>query len=288
MPDEIIGTEDLKQLRIIAPTDRRAYDTWAFDDTLCSGLLNHAFANPARKECLRWHWERAIQIYWREGKSRRDLANELSLSPDAIKSLVKTIRATADEFIAGGSVVATPDPPKTPKAKWSLAHTIGKLDIFALFDDDAEKAIAASTFLEEFRRLSTINLLGLFNEGISGRLITILDKSEALGVSQNPAVDVAGAFSAATTQIKSQVARDDPFEGRPLSFQPDRRTSYEVGQRGRPRKEKPAVSPIQRKRGRPRKTVSTLPITDAPIASDIFLTPGMAEQFHEGSAAVNV
>jgi len=39
----------------------------------------------------------------------------------------------------------------------------------------------------------------------------------------------------------------------------------------------------------PEKPTVTLPITaDAPIASGIFLTPAMAEQFHEGSAAINV
>jgi hypothetical protein len=272
MLDEIISTEDLKQLRVIAPTDRRQFDQWAWDDSFCANLLDHAFANPARPEQGRWHWKQAIEIFWRGNKSRRDLANELGLTFDAIKSLITTIRKTAEDFKTAGSIAAQHNSsPKTPKTNWSLAHTIGTTDIFALFDEDAEKAKAASTFLEEFRRLSTINLLGLFNDGISGRLIDAFQEGNG---------DAQCVETPEITALKLSVARDDPFEGRPFCSQPvqwTKRTKYEIGQRGRPRKEKPAVRQIKRKRGRPKK-VYTPTITDAPVASEFFLLPG-GQQF---------
>jgi hypothetical protein len=199
------GTEDLAQLRIIAPTDRRQFDTWAFNDDFCHDLLLHVFANQHQKDRA-WAWKRAIDLYWREGKSRRELAAELDRSLDAIKSLLSTIRKTAEKFIAGGKVVKEPSEFRESRPAYPMtAHVISDDDILAL----AEGNKAAQIFVEEYHRLSVQSLLEL------------------------------------TTFVDAPTAESEK--------------------------------------------VITLPITaDAPIASDIFLTPRVAEQFHEGSAAVNV
>src|SRR5712672_2633815 len=97
-------TEDLQGLRTYTP-DRRDYDDWANNDEFCHALLLHksAHATPV----VIGHWNRAIQSYWRERKSRRELATELDLSLDAVKSLLRTIRRAADEFRKSGPSTAT-------------------------------------------------------------------------------------------------------------------------------------------------------------------------------------
>jgi hypothetical protein len=202
------GKEDLTQLRIIAPTDRRQFDTWAFNDDFCHDFLLHVFANQHQKDRA-WAWKRAIDLYWREGKSRRELANELDRSLDAIKSLLATIRKAAEQFIAGGQAVKEPSDFREGGPAYGLvAHVIQESDILALAEGDK----AAQIFVEEYNRLSIISLLEL------------------------------------TTFVEGDAPTAEP-----------------------------------------KKVTAALPITaDASIASDIFLMPGMAEQFHEGSAAVNV
>jgi hypothetical protein len=200
------GTEDLAQLRIISPTDRRQFDRWAFDDEFCHDFLLHVFANQHQKDRA-WAWKRSIDVYWREGKTRRELAAELDRSLDAVKSLLTTIRKAAEKFTAGGQVVKEPSEFRESRPAYPMtAHVISDDDILAL----AEGNKAAQIFIEEYHRLSVETLLEL------------------------------------TTFVEDDAPTAEP--------------------------EKPTV---------------TLPITaDAPIASDIFLTPPMAEQFHEGSAAV--
>ena len=152
-----LGTNDLDQLRIIAPTDRRHFDTWAFDDSFCHDLLLHVFANQHQKDRA-WAWKRAIDLYWREGKSRRELATELDRSLDAIKSLLTTIRRAAEKFIAGGKIVTEPPEFRQSRPAYApTAHVIGELDILALAEGDK----AARFFIEEYHRLSVATLLEL-------------------------------------------------------------------------------------------------------------------------------
>ena len=264
MPHEIIGTEDLAQLRVVYPNDQRQFDWWAFDDGFCANLLTYAFANPARKgTTLRWEWQRAIQVYWREGKSRRDLATELSLSFDAIKSHISTIRKTAREFIVGGQAVRESAGLEQP-AKHQRVRTIEKLEIDKLAEGDEDTKV----YVEECRRLAVSNVLSLFNPTISKQLLELQRKHDEAADETVRQQCITEAWL-----IKNSVAKDDPYgEGRPFTFQADRRTKTKFSPRGRPRKEKPAVPQIKRKRGRPKK-VYTPTITDAPVASGLFLLP---------------
>jgi hypothetical protein len=99
--------EDLGELRIVPPTDRRAEDSWAFDDNFVKSFLVHTFSTRHQKD-RGWAWKRAIDLYWKQGVSRRELAVELDRSLDAIKSLIKTIRKAAERFLANGGVVQSP------------------------------------------------------------------------------------------------------------------------------------------------------------------------------------
>jgi hypothetical protein len=151
------STEDLAQLRIISPTDRRQFDQWAFDDEFCHDFLLHVFANQHQKDRA-WAWKRAIDLYWREGKSRRQLAAELDRSLDAVKSLLTTIRKAAEKFILGGKVVKEPPEFRASRPAYALtAHVIRDSDILALAEGDK----AARIFVEEYHRLSVATLLEL-------------------------------------------------------------------------------------------------------------------------------
>jgi len=271
-----LATEDLAQLKITSPTDRRGYDSWAFDDDFCSAFLTDtAVCLPKTKV---WMWRRAIEIYWRGGQSRRELANDFGLSLDAVKSLLTTIRKSAQDFTAHGRPASEPVESSRPSPKkWTLPHVIREGDILALAYGDEE----TSFFVEEYRRVTTEAWLQLFDSQVSSTLIQTLRHSEAIGkVESLGATPIAIGLVSKAVELKLSVAKDDPFEGRAIftDFGP---TPVQYENRGRPRKESKSVPKVKRKRGRPRKSEKsiTLPIADAMDSSEFFKTQIAQEPF---------
>jgi hypothetical protein len=234
--DDKLLNKDLAGLHIVAETDHRADDSWAWDDEFVKDFLLHTFANRHQRDRA-WAWKRTIERYWRDGISRRELASELRRSLDAIKSLIRTIRKSAARFIADRRTVDLPEGFKTPFRirNWTPPHTIREADMFNLADGDE----AAHLFIEEFARLELANRLRLFDGDISAKLAQLLDRSEALGtidtVAIGPAIEASAILSEAQA-LKSSAAKPDPFEGRAL-FCFDREKRYiSPKRRGRPQK----------------------------------------------------
>jgi hypothetical protein len=235
-------------LRTAKATDHRNYDDWSNDEGLCQRFL---IDRPST-------WRTAIQRYWRDRCTRRELATELGQSLETVKNLLRRIRK------------AVKSPGKKPSAKlecqWPRRpHTeINERDILAICDGEAE-AIAHA---EEYRRLSILNQLSLFSPAITGELVKMFEQAVDDAIEETGSK--IGRLVAKADALKASAAKDDPFAGRPLiqSFT-DARTEYHADRRGRPRKEKHAVP--TRKRGRPRKVrdISDLRIT--PISPPIFL-----------------
>ena len=258
MHDEI---RDLEGLRIVAaPTDRRAYDTWACDDGFCQQLLLHVTATHKQQEGRAAVWSRAIQRYWRDRCSRRELADELGIELDSVKSLLTLIRKAAEKFKSEGHAGFKSDGGQISEtASWTArSHTtITAADIYEIAFGNSD-AIAHA---EEYRRLTVRSQLELFDPQISAQLENILDQPEIV------AADVARA-----DELKARVAKDDAFEGRPLfqTFLP-RQPNYHEDRRGRPRK---AV----------RKQINPVPI-DLPVAPEIFVAPETKINFNDASEA---
>ena len=78
-------------LRIARATDHRDFDDWATDESLCQRLLTD---RPRE-------WRKAIERYWRERCTRRELANELGLDLETVKNLLRAIRKAAKDFKSG-------------------------------------------------------------------------------------------------------------------------------------------------------------------------------------------
>src|SRR5947207_14629117 len=92
MTDEkLIGPEDLSQLRILSKIDHRAEDSWAYDDAFVETLLKCVGSQHFKYSSI-------IKLYWREKRSRREVAIDLGMSFDGIKSLITTIRRKAQDF----------------------------------------------------------------------------------------------------------------------------------------------------------------------------------------------
>lgn len=277
MHDEI--NQDLDGLRVVAPTDQRDFDTWAFDDKFIEKLLADTFGNRHQKK-QRSTWQATIEMYWRKTPrmSRREVADALGQSLDTVKSRITKIRQTAKAFLSCGAIVRVPETDET--SCWpGHATLIERPLMWVLAGGSTEKAQeAADIFTEEYRRLTTINQLRLFHESISGNLIDLLKHSDALGVVENQ--EIVKEISAKADKLKRTRQIVDAFEGRTLQICEDQRTRYKPDGRGRPRK--PQSVKVKRPRGRPRKNPIqiniTAPITDAPVASELFLLPG-GQQF---------
>src|SRR5260370_931512 len=78
-------------LRIAKATDHRDFDDWAADESFCQRFLTD---RPRE-------WRTAIQRYWRERCTRRELANELGLPLETVKNLLRRIRKAAKDCQIG-------------------------------------------------------------------------------------------------------------------------------------------------------------------------------------------
>src|SRR6266446_6407050 len=146
-------------LRIAKATDHRDFDDWTADESFCQRFLT----DRSRE------WRTAIQQYWRERCTRRELATELGLSLETVKNLLRRIRKAAKDFQSGKKrrhalEIQWPRRPHTE---------INERDILAICDGDPE----AREHAEEYRRLTIINQLSLFAPAISGQLVTIFEHS---------------------------------------------------------------------------------------------------------------
>ncbi len=253
MHDEINGPHSAGQthesLRIVKPTDLRDFEDWVNDEPFCQGFL---MDRPST-------WRIAVQRYWRDRVTRRQLATELGQELETTKNLLRAIRKAAKDFLSG-------KPPRRKHAvetQWPRRpHTeINQHDILAICEGDPE-AIAHA---EEYRRLSILNQLSLFSPAISGELVNVFGQSDA--VEETGREEIVARLIAEADELKASAAKDDPFAGRPL-VQPftDARTEYHADRRGRPRKQKP----ITPKRG-PRKVADISDLRIIPIPPPIFL-----------------
>jgi len=252
-------------LRIVAaPTDRRAYDDWAYDDEFCHQFLLHITATHPEHRGRATVWEQAIKRYWRERCTRRELADELQIGIYAAKSLITRIRKAAEKFKTDGHAGFKSD--ATSTASWTgIAHTINRFDILAIAEGDHQ----AIEHADEYHRLAVLNQLQLFDPRISKQLVEIADESDALGTTQGAEYLISQA-----DRLKATVAKDDQFAGRPLiqTFT-GREPNYREDRRGRPRK------PVLQIRER----VSSLTTAEAPR---IFLVPASANNFTEEDVAM--
>jgi len=202
--EKITNQEGLQT--IAAPTDRRAYDDWAYDDEFCHQFLLHITATHPEHKGRSAIWDRAIKRYWRERCTRRELADDVQIGIDAAKSLITVIRKAAEKFNTDGHAGFKSD--ATSTASWTgIAHTINRFDILAIAEGDRQ-AIAHA---EEYHRLTVRNQLSLFDPAISNKLAELADESDSLGTTQG-----AGHLIAKADELKANVAKPDQFEGRPL------------------------------------------------------------------------
>jgi hypothetical protein len=233
------------ELHIAKATDHRDFDAWAADESFCQQFLTD---RPRE-------WRTAIERYWRERCTRRELANDLGLSLETVKNLLRRIRKAAKDFQNGHI-----------KELHREGQFPGRLH----------------TRAEEYHRLTLVSRLKMFGQisgtaKTSGPLMEILDQSEALGTTS---IEVAAHLIAEAEELKASVAKDDPFAGRPL-FQNFTRPepNYREDRRGRPRQTKPAEITPARKRGRPCKQVGDIcDLRVIPIPPPIFLD-GQVSQF---------
>ena len=255
-------------LRIIAaPTDRRAYDDWAYDDDFCHHFLLHISNTHPDHHGRAAKWDRAIKWYWRGRCSRRELADELQIGIDAAKSLITLIRKAAEKFKADGH--AGFKSTSTGSSSWNgrVHATITAKDVGRIIEGDRE-AIAHA---EEYHRLSIHNQLTFFDSKISDALIAILNESDALDKTDSQA---AADLITKANALKKSVGKDDVFWGRPLiqNFtvpQPN----YHEDRRGRPRK---SVQP----------TAATGPTQyPMPARSNSFLVAGQTNNFNDNTEA---
>jgi hypothetical protein len=256
--------QDLQGLRIIAaPTDRRAYDDWAYDDEFCHQFLLHVSATHPEHQGRAAVWKQAIDRYWRDKCSRRELADELGKSPDAVKSLLTLIRKAAERFKTDGHAGFKSERTETVSWNGRVHSAITANDVGRIIDGDRE-AIAHA---EEYRRLTVHNQLTFFDSKISNKLVELADESDAMGTT-----GAAGHLITEANRLKASVAKDDPFVGRPM-FQDfaGRQPNYREDLRGRPTKKK-----------------TTAPITPpADTASDVpyFLVSGVKNNFNDNTEA---
>lgn len=257
-------------LRIIAaPRDRRADDAWAYDDEFCHQFLLHITATHPEHQGRAVVWKRAIERYWREKCSRRELADELQIGIDATKSLLTLIRKAAEKFKADGhagfkSEIAT------TTASWNgrVHSAITANDVGRIIDGDRE-AIAHA---EEYHRLTIRNQLGLFDPHICKKLEELANQSDALGDTR-----AAGHLITEANRLKAKFAKDDPFVGRPM-FQDFafRKPNYREDMRGRPHK------PVLKIRERV--SAESLIPAEAPR---LFLVPTSEKKFTKEVAMLN-
>lgn len=247
-------------LRIIAaPTDRRAYDTWAYDDEFCHQFLLHVSETHQDHQGRAAKWDRAIKRYWRDRCSRRELADELQIGIDAAKSLITLIRKAAEKFQSEGHAGFKSTVTSTACWDGRVHATITANDIDRISEGDHEAVIRA----EEYHRLSVRNQLTLFDPKISKRLADLADESDAVGIT-----GAAGHLITEANRLKASVAKDDPFVGRPM-FQDFRipQPNYREDLRGRPTKKK-----------------TTAPLTP-PASVPYLLVPGVKNNFNDNTEA---
>ena len=255
-------------LRIAKVTDHRDFDTWTTDEEFLQRFL---MDKPA--------WRVAVQRYWRDRCTRRELASQLGIDLETAKNLLRRIRKAARNFQSGtitrGLSREDVQYPGRPHCGINAA------DIHAICDGD-EDALA---HMEEYGRLITIERLNMFAPAITGELVKVFDHSEAIGNSQREAI-TSGLVTRAET-LKARAVRPDPFIDRPLfSIFLDQRTSMRIPdtengitrwkarrigrseaepiERGRPRK-KPATTP----KCRPRKRIPMSDLRVVPFSPPV-------------------
>ena len=287
MIDELIGPEDLSQLRILSKIDHRAEDSWAFDDTFVEDFLKIAGPQHSKYSSL-------IKLYWREKRSRREVAILLGMTLDGMKSLITTIRRKAEDFSRhltaskeGGSLAGLETAPAPTTLR---CRTIHKQDILNLIEGDEQSA----EFVEEYGRLSVLNILNLFDSDISTKLIELQNRCDALSAekTQSAREQISKILSEADELKFNDAARKHDPLGPVLSFTDDLRTNYAPGVRGRPPKPKlaPEIPSKKRKRGRPRKLETPaveIRSTDPPEMAETFVV-APSEYFYSAKDHLHV
>jgi len=195
-------------LSIFKPTDLRDYEGWANDENACQRFLTD---RPST-------WRKAVQRYWRDRITRRQLAIELGQELETTKNLLRAIRKAAKSGKPRKTHAVETQCPRRP-------HTnINPCDVLAICIDRDPDAIL---YAEEYRRLATINQLLLFDPAISGKLVRLFEETTGTET-----------MLARADELKASVSKDDPFVGRAL-FQnfKGREPNYHFDRRGRPRKD---------------------------------------------------
>ena len=146
--DELTQTE-LTGLRVTGriQIDQRDHDTWAHNDDLIKDFIASL---GALQQSRARTWKRAIDLYWRQRLSQRQLAIELSLSFDGVKSLLKTIRKAVERFLKAGAVRTGDYDPDWPPLAKGFCRTLGKTEVLRLLDPYDEET---RQFVEEYGRL---------------------------------------------------------------------------------------------------------------------------------------
>jgi hypothetical protein len=180
------------------------------------------------------------------------------------------IRKAAERFDADGHAGFKSDTTSTASWNGRVHSAITANDIQRIIDGDHE----AITHAEEYRRLTVLNQLTLFDSKISKQLAEIVGKSELLGTTSSQA---AADLIIEAAVLKAGVAKSDQFEGRPL-IQTLKRSepNYHEDRRGRPRK------PILQIRER----VSPEELVVPAQAHSLFLVPAPEKNFTEKDVAM--
>lgn len=186
-------------LHVAKVTDHRDFDVWTNDEGFCQRFL---IGKPAT-------WRTAVERYWRERSTRRELAVELGLNTESTKNLLRRIRKAARDFQNGIITIRGLSRPEDGVRYPGRPHSeINARDIEAICDGD-EDALA---HCEEYGRLNTIERLKMFSPAISGELIQTLEHLEAN--KQNQAIT--SGLLAKAEKLKAKAVKPDPFMDRPV------------------------------------------------------------------------
>lgn len=254
-------------LHVAKATDHRDFDVWAADESYCQRFLTN---RPST-------WRTAIQRYWRERCTRRELAEELGLNLESTKNLLRRIRKAARDTQNGTITLRLSHNEEGVRYPGRPHCGINTRDIEAICDGD-EDALA---YCAEYGRLNVIERLKMFSPAISGELVKTFQHADAIGHTNEA---ITSGLVAKSETLKAKIVKPDPFMNHPVVALfadectrmkiPDTdegcltrwkartigRSEAEPIGRGRPRKEaKPAtaittaIKPA-RKHARPRKT----------------------------------
>lgn len=238
-------------LHVAKVTDHRDDDVWTDDQGFLQRFL---MDKPAT-------WRTAVQRYWGERCTRRQLASELGVDLETLKNLLRRIRKAAQNgTVTIRGLSRQEDGVRYP----GRPHCgINARDIEAICDGD-EDALA---HCEEYGRLNIIERLDMFSSAITDDLIQTLDHFEAN--KENDAIT--SGLLAKADALKAKVVKPDPFVDRPLFSQfPDQRTEMKIPEADESGVTRWKVRIIGRseaepiERGRPRK--QTQPATEITTA----------------------